>query len=109
WGGTPQFWVPSSLQSVVMPTSSNLLANRKAAIALMVARLRPGVSMPQARSDLSLIARQLGAANGDPTYDFQLIPLSHARFWPTFRDAIQHKLQMRQLLALCVLVVACTN
>jgi predicted permease len=108
WGGVPQFWVASCQQSVVFP-DSDLLTNRKAAIAVLVGRLRPNVTMQGAKADLSLLGRQLGQSSGDPSYRFALLPLSRARFWPTYRDGIQHKLQMLMLLAVCVLIVACTN
>ncbi|HEY1902882.1 MAG TPA: ADOP family duplicated permease [Terracidiphilus sp.] len=108
WGGVPQFWVASCQQSVVFP-NSDLLTNRKAASAVLVARLRPNVPLKSAQADLSLIARQLGQSSGDPSYNFVLLPLSRARYWPAYRDGIQHKLQMLLLLAVCVLIVACTN
>ena len=108
WGGVPQFWVASCQQSVVFP-NSDLLTNRKAASAVLVARLRPNVTVQAAKADLSLLGRQLGESSGDPSYSFVSLPLSRARFWPTFRDGIQHKLQMLMLLAVCVLIVACSN
>lgn len=108
WGGVPQFWVTSSQQSVVFP-NSNLLTNHRAAAAVLVARLRAGATFENAKAGLALIVAQLGRNSGDPSYSFVVLLLSRARFWPTFRDGIQHKLQMLMLLAVCVLMVACTN
>ena len=104
----PGFAFPSREFELWRPLrfSSEFLANRSNHILYALARLRPGVSMEEARADLDVIARRLELAYPEENTDAGIGVMA-------LRDAMSP--QSRTLVlavfgaALCLLLIACTN
>jgi predicted permease len=60
----PEMWVPMMMADVVEP-GSNWMTARGTGVLFTVGRLKPGVSVAQAQSSLSALARQLGEEHPD--------------------------------------------
>src|SRR5262249_34407894 len=92
------YWIPASLTPA-------MLANRGSHYLNVVARLKPGVAMAQARQDLHAIARRLQDQGlYDKRGDFIVIPLREDLLGNT-RQALFVLLAA----AGCVLLIACAN
>ncbi len=70
-GFTPDVWVPLMMYGQLVPESSDRLAQRGSHWLELRGRLKPGVSMEQARAAMNVVARQLHQAypktDGDET------------------------------------------
>ena len=110
WGEPPNFWVPMSVHATFLH-EPNLLGMPQARFCLMVGRLRPGVTMTKAESEITLLARQLEHtyADADEGRTAFVIPFSQGRIWPTWREKITNMLWLLEIFAALVLVVACAD
>ena len=73
------FWLPLSMESL-LSDSANGLENRNARRLYVLARLRPGVSLPQARAETQTIARRLAQSypQSNAGINTTLLPISQA-------------------------------
>ena len=60
-GFAPDFWTPISMYREMKPAQTDLLETRNTSWLMAVGRLREGVSVAQASSELGLLAQQLAA------------------------------------------------
>jgi macrolide transport system ATP-binding/permease protein len=61
-GVSPDLWVPLAMRGWVAPGLLEWYENRRALMLNLVARLKPGVSLPQAEAQLKTVARHLELA-----------------------------------------------
>jgi predicted permease len=111
WGRSPDFWVPMNTERTFLGPSSRLLENRQERWCLMVGRLRPRLTLAQARSEVRLLAEQLEHAypDSDKGRTALLIPFNQGRIWPTWRQKITGMLWVLGFFAGLVLFVACAD
>jgi predicted permease len=102
-------WVPLTMAGQLIPTSKELTARDNRPL-LLLADLKPGITVPQARTELEAIFRRLAAAypetNADLTPD--LLPLWRSPVGPPQR-LLLGALATQQILVFLVLLVVCTN
>jgi putative ABC transport system permease protein len=110
WGGQPDFWVPMSAQGSFLH-EPDLLAKPQARFCLMVGRLRSGVTLGNAGSEVRLMAKQLEGLypEADAGRTAIVLPFSQGRIWPTWRVKIISTLWLIELFAGLVLLVACAD
>jgi predicted permease len=112
WGDPPELWVPmAAFREAVPIMPSDLLQLRGADWLLATARLKPGVSVAQAQAAIRGMAVQLAQAYPAIHHDWtaELLPLSRARFWPTYRNSIVIFLELLVAVVGVVLFIACFN
>jgi predicted permease len=75
------FWLPLSMNPL-LSGAGNWLENRSARALHVLARLRPGVSLPQARAEIQTIARRLAQSypQSNAGIDTTLVPISQAPY-----------------------------
>jgi predicted permease len=102
-------WVPLTMAGQLIPTSKELTARDNRPL-LLLTDLKPGITVPQARTELEAIFRRLAAAypetNADLTPD--LLPLWRSPVGPPHRLLIG-ALATQQILVFLVLLVVCAN
>ena len=62
WGYSLDLWIPLTLADLTTPTRTPLTSRGRRFIEPVVARLKPGVSVEQARADINAVHRLLAAA-----------------------------------------------
>jgi predicted permease len=107
-GYTIQFWLPASQQQIVDPTGYKL-DDRRARWIEGFARLKPGVTLAQAQTEISAVAKRLETdnPNDDRGRGITILPLWNAPF-----DGAKELLPMLRvalIVAIFVLVIACAN
>ena len=107
-GWAMQFWVPASMEEL-FEAGGYKLEDRNARWIEAYARLKPGVSAPQAQQEVSAVANRLEAAYPltNRGRSVQLWPL-----WATpFNNAgtLLPTLSIMLLVVVCVLLIACAN
>ena len=107
-GYTVQFWLPASQQTVVDPTGYKL-DDRRARWIEGFARLKPGITLAQAQTEINAAANHLEVdnPNDDRGRGVTLLPLWSAPF-----DGAKELLPMLRvalIVAIFVLVIACAN
>jgi predicted permease len=112
WGDPPELWVPmAAFREAVPILPEDFLQLRGDDWLLVTGRLKPGVSMVQARSAVQGMAGQLAQAYPAIHHDWtaDLLPLSRARFWPSYRNAIATFLGLLAAVTGVVLLIAFFN
>ena len=109
WGQPPDFWLPMSAERTFL--YADLLDKPQARWCLMVGRLRPGVTMAKAASEIRLLAVQLEHiyTDADAGRTALVIPFSQGRIYPTWRQKITNMLWLVEVFAGLVLLVACAD
>jgi predicted permease len=113
-------WVPTSMASVVMrsgPDATAIFNAREAEWLLLGARLKPGISMTQARAELETINRSFQAdsptrrdVNGDLVPSKTRLAMAPISAVPSFaRLPVAGFLTLLMLMVSAVLVIACSN
>ncbi|HEY2496263.1 MAG TPA: ABC transporter permease [Candidatus Angelobacter sp.] len=93
-GYTPQLWIPL----VITPADQNVDARRTQSL-LLFGRLKPGVTLEQARADMSTLARQA-------EHDFPDIEKGRGAAVRTLPDFLIYDFGLRSALVLTMMVVA---
>ena len=108
-------WVPQTMIAAIDP-GNDVLERRTSRGILLVGRLKPGVKLSQARSDLAVISRRLFQAHPDAWTDVHkgsrvvtVIPQSQAGVFPRIRGAVVGFLAVLTVVAGLVLVICCAN
>ncbi len=111
WGQPPDFWFPMSTEQAFLAGGINLLDERLARWCLMVGRLRSGVTMAKAASEIRMLAGQLERAypGADEGRTALVIPFSEGRIYPTWRLKITNLLWLLEVFAGLVLLAACAD
>ena len=102
-------WVPYMQQPVLNGVAEWMLRNRQNRNMLGIARLRPGVTMDQARQELAALATRMAVANADVSQGMSatLLPLSKSPHGPQGMLAGP----LRILMGVCILLlgIVCVN
>ncbi len=108
-------WVPQTMGAVVQP-GSDVLERRSSRGLLLVGRLKPHATFPQAQADLSLVAHRLHDAHPDSWTDVRkqsrivsLVPQIKAGVFPRMRGAVVGFFAVLMVVAGLVLVICCAN
>ena len=107
----PDVWVPLMMNEQVKPEFKKLFNERDARWLSVVGRLKPAVSLVQARAAVSQLARQLEETypKSNESWTAALIPVSESRIWPEYRHSVISFLGFLLALAGLVLLMACVN
>ena len=112
WGDPPDLWMPIGWfdEFEWFVPKRRALDWREARIALVVGRLRPGVTIETARAALRVRAAQLAAAHPENrNWTVEVLPGREARFWPAYRRGVISFLALIGATVGFVLLVACAN
>src|ERR1035438_7519507 len=112
WGDPPELWVPmAAFREAVPILPEDFLQLRGDDWLLATGRLKPGASMVQAQAAIRGMAGQLTQAYPAIHHDWtaELLPLSRARFWPSYRNSIVTFLVLLGAVTGVVLLIACFN
>lgn len=107
-----QVWVPMHMTNVVRPRAFDLLTARGARWMNVVGRLKPGVSVQQAREELSAIQLRLGQTYAQTNQGYAAVamfPLKQARLWPDRQNQAVGFVQLLLGITGIVLLIACVN
>ena len=106
-----QGYLPMSMALVGSEFSKSMLTDRAAGPLLVLARLKPGVSLAKAQSLLGVIARRLSGEHpkSDPSLSLSAYPQTLARPSPMLHNPIIGVAAFFLALAALVLVLACVN
>jgi predicted permease len=116
-GRAPDVWVPMALQQEVRPPSAglrralgsaDLLTARGPTWLNVIARVRPGTDLSQARAGLDVLAGRLQAAFPDSSREraFRAVPLGEG---PGVRVSARPRLRLLGAAVVLVLLIACAN
>ena len=109
-GLTPTFYVPYMMVEEL--NGSPMFDDRGHHSLLAKARLRPGVTLPQAEAAVRAVAAQLTRdrmANWDPAGRFVLLPLTDVLLFPPMDVFIRAAAWLLMVVVGLVLLLACTN
>jgi predicted permease len=89
WGDPPQAWIPFSAVPLVLPRfkKTDIFHRRSARWVVMLGRLKQGLTVSQAQSELRLIAANLAQAEPVSNRDITVaaFPAARSKFWPAYR------------------------
>ncbi|HWC97586.1 MAG TPA: ABC transporter permease [Candidatus Sulfopaludibacter sp.] len=104
WGDPPEIWMPLAATPMLLPAfrTIDILHQKSVDWLLVIGRLRPGVSVPQAQAELRTLRT-------DPDIAMTVFPASNAKFWPAYRASIGNWLAIFGCAAGLVLLLACAN
>jgi putative ABC transport system permease protein len=104
------FWVPFAMEQHVRSSDASLLANPNAVWHTAIGRLKPGVSMAQAKDELNAIMTNFFKESGDERLDQWTIAVSpSARIPAPARGPVSGFIALLGALTLLVLLIACSN
>jgi putative ABC transport system permease protein len=105
-----EVWVPISMQAAIIP-GSNWLVLRDSNWLQLTGRLRPGVTLAQARAAMNALAARLRQIypRDNEGMSLTLLPESRARIYPPMRGGIVVLSALLQTVVGLVLAVACAN
>jgi predicted permease len=106
----PDFWVPMAMEAHVSARDTTLLTEHNAVWMTAIGRLKPGVSIPQARDELNSIMRSyLTEHNPDRLEQWGVAVARSARVPSALSGPIVGFLAMLGILTGLVLLIACSN
>jgi predicted permease len=102
-------WVPYMQQPVLNGVDERMLRNRQNRNMLGIARLRPGVTLDQARNELAALATYMSVANADVSQGMSatVLPLWKSPYGPQALLAAPLKILMG--ISMLVLLIVCAN
>jgi predicted permease len=112
WATPPQIWIPIHTSTLVVPrVPAKVFETRSMIMLVITGRLKPGISTGVAQAELQTIAANIeqidASANGN--FTARVFPLSHSKFWPSYRTAITNSLGAFAVACGLVLLMACAN
>lgn len=107
----PDLWIPSMMAEQVLPADQrNALADRGLPLFTGIGRLRPGVALPQAQAEMSIVGAAL--AKEDPDANDETIltvtPLIEAAYGPERQPVVFGGILLMAIVGF-VLLIACSN
>jgi predicted permease len=108
----PDGWVPTMMSGQVLPAQSRDWMNERRALVFSLAgRLKPGVTIDQARANLAAVAKSLEQTYPLPNEgrSTSLRPLTEATIFPGVRDALLAGTTVLMTIVSLVLLIACSN
>ncbi len=113
WGEPPQLWVPLAALPLLVPRLKqfDVFHQRDARWLVMLGRLKPGVTVAQAQSELRLVAANLATAEPATNRDITVaaVSASRSKFWPAYRTSVTESLAMVGFVSGLLLLLACAN
>ena len=110
WGGAPSFWAALTQFNRLFPNVPDYQNRREVQMLMMLARLRPGVSVTQLQAALDVTASRIPAdPRAGPSYRLLALPAAEARFFPAYRAATVRFLWMLLAVSLAAVAIACFN
>ena len=113
WGDPPEIWAPMMMYREAVPAFGGIDPLHRWGMdwLLVTGRLKPGVSLAQARAAMATLAAQMAQAHPERRKEWAtvLLPAHQARFWPTYRDSIVNYLGVLMAVVGLVLLIACFN
>jgi predicted permease len=108
-GGALDVWVPLSLVTQVGALNSWAAADRNARFLEVTVRAKPGVTLPQARAEVGLIAARIAAAYPDTHRGVRatFVPMWQASYG--MQKTLRNPLRMLMAVCVLVLLIACAN
>ena len=108
-GFVPDLWVPIAARDALW--SANVRSDRGRRGFFALARLKPGVTLPQARAALEALALRLQREYpiSNMGVRFTALPESEGRVFPLFRGTVLGASAAVLVVALLVLLLACAN
>ena len=102
-------WVPYMQQPVLNGVDESMLRNRQNRNMLGIARLRPGVTLDQARNELAALATYMSVANADVSQGMSatLLPLWKSPHGP--QALLAAPLRILMGISILVLLIVCAN
>jgi predicted permease len=114
-GFSPDLWVPISMHQWVRPGADFWFEMRRALLLNIIARLKPGVSMPEAQAQMRTIAKQLEQAYPDVNKErsIALMSLEAAKAQgiagPNNENLARNVSLLLLIAAVSILLIACAN
>jgi putative ABC transport system permease protein len=106
----PDFWVPMAMEAHVRAGDASLLTEHNAVWMTALGRLKPGVSIPQARDELNGIMRSYLTDHGPDRLDRWGVAVARSARVPSeLSGPIVGFLAMLGILTGLVLLIACSN
>ena len=104
------FWVPFAMEQHVRSSDTSLLSNPDAVWHTAIGRLKPGVSIAQAKDELNAIMTNDFKARGDERLDRWTIAVAPSTRIPApVRGPVSGFIAVLGVLTLLVLMIACSN
>ena len=113
WSQRPAVWIPFDAVEVVEPDlrANGIFHQRAVRFALMIGRLRPGVTLPEAQSQADVVASTL--ATESPKTNAQvgvtIFPAGRVKFYPAYRATLTRSLEAFAAASIFIFVLACLN
>jgi macrolide transport system ATP-binding/permease protein len=107
-GMAPDVFAPMMMQSRAMP-GRNWLDGRGIGWLRVVGRLKPGVSVEQARSEMTALGDQMRSEHPQINESFGIAVVKDFGIHPQFRDIARNFLLILMALVALVLLIACAN
>ena len=110
-GLSPEVWIPVMMLEQLRP-GTEPLHSYKARLLFTLGRLKPGVTIIQARTEMNEFAQQLKRARPDELQtltQITIIPLNEGTFSPQLRNRVRIFLTMLMAIVGLVLLIACAN
>jgi predicted permease len=107
----PDVWVPSMMAEQILPAQQgNALSDRAIPLFTGIGRLRPGLTLAQARAELNIVASSLEKEfpDTDQGQTVALRPLSEAAYGPERQSLLFGSTLLMAIVGL-VLLIACSN
>src|SRR5438477_213949 len=114
-GVAPDLWIPMAMHGWILPAGDHWFEKRRALSSSVVARLNPGVAVPQAEAQMKTVAQQLEQAYPDVNKErsIKLLPAEVAKAQGLGGPANENIAQNVSLLLLVaagsILLIACAN
>ena len=114
WGGPPDLWIPLThvhLAHRHFWERTQFRQNRQLRVFLACGRMKTGVSLEQAQTTLETISKSLEVTHPhtNTRQTIRLVPIGHARFWPTHRGSIIRFSLLLMGVGVFVLLLAASN
>lgn len=115
WSKPPDVWIPATMYAEAVPPlePAPVLTGWGFHSFLVMARLKPGVSLEQAQAALSVLSGQAASQRSqvfrDMRFTAEVYPAQRARFWPSYRGSVIQFLTMLGAVVGLVLLAACFN
>ncbi|HEX2643044.1 MAG TPA: ABC transporter permease [Thermoanaerobaculia bacterium] len=111
-GVRPELWVPMAMNRQIRPDKeSNWYETRRGLFVFGVARLKPGVTLEQARQNLTAIGQRLQTEfpTDNKGRNVELVPLPLATINPQVRQGVIAASALLSAVVALVLLIACAN
>jgi predicted permease len=108
----PDAWVPTEMYGQVLPAQfRDWMAERRALVFSLAGRLKPHVTIDQARANLTVVAKALETAYPTPNEGrtTSLRALTEATIFPGVRDILLTGTVVLMVIVGLVLLIACSN